>query len=314
MPAKPRLDASALAALDGPEKADLALKLIRARRNKQVTETALAALAEIDPPDPAWRAVLLDEFAHYHADGERRDPSSPVRIAILHALRPVARVEDLPLLEAAASAYERIPPGFWEEAGKMRAAALDVIAALDTELAAFHAARLLAEDTSTLSGMMSGEPGLTAVRVLAAQGLSLPIYSFLMQQNQGIPEAVAEGLRAMSRVPASLIPGLVARFRESPHDMVLGGLADLLIARPDRAAYHGFFRDYLAQGPNLTIYRYLLTALVAARDSDLLQLVLNHAHAERDPRKVAALAGTLRLVENLPGVPETLAVLRAPDG
>jgi hypothetical protein len=47
---------------------------------------------------------------------------------------------------------------------------------------------------------------------------------------------VAECLRSLTDLPASLLPSLVERFRESDDEIVLLGLFDLLLAHAARAA------------------------------------------------------------------------------
>lgn len=288
-----------------------ALKLIQARRNHMLVIEALHALAAVDLPDPAARPVLVEQFAYYQQEGPRRDPSSPIRVAILQALHPLATVDDIPLLETAAQTYEHIPPGMWEEAGVQRATALIVLAGLDRDLGAYHAARILSEDARTLSGMMSGDPGKTAIRVLAGQGHFLPIYAYLIQgKPDGVSEAIAEALRCMTVLPPSLLPALITKYLDSTSEMVIGGLFDLLIAHESRATHADRMLVFLRSATNHSLYRYLLTALVASRRNDMLQVVLRAAEGEQDRRKVAALIETLELVAKLPGVEPVLEMLR----
>jgi hypothetical protein len=280
------------------ERIAYALKVLRARKNGQEVILAARALATTDGTEgqaAAVRPVVLESYRYYAADPVHRDPSSPVRIALIGALHPVARVEDIPLLEAAASAYERIPPGFWEEAGGMRAAALVVLAHLDRDLAAYHAARLLSEDSTTLSGMMSGEPAQTAIRVLVAQGHLLPVYGYVVGQRAGVAEAISEGLRHLTHLAPSLIAPLIEKYRTAENDIVLGGLLDLLIAHESRG-FVAEIRDLLATAPSLPIYRYAVTALIATRRPDLLAVLIAAAENTPDPRRAAALADGLGLL------------------
>jgi hypothetical protein len=302
-----------LESLEGTEQIAYGMKLVRARRNKQITESALRVLAASPHLDRSIYAALVEEYAYYNADGPRRDPSSPVRTALLGALLPIVHPDDMPLLEAAATTYERIPPGFREEAGMQRAAALRALAAIDRELAAFYASRLLFEPMGFMA-VMSGEPQLTAMRVLAMLGHEPLIYAYVMRETEDseetVAEALSEGMRRLMGIPESLLAGIIARHRAGQNDMALAGLFDLLLTHPAGSQHYSFLTEYLAETRNYGLYGYVMTALVASRQPGARDLLLRLAAREEAPRKAAILHDALALIAGQTGIEAALATLR----
>ncbi len=219
----------------------------------------------------------------------RHDPGGTIRIAILRALRPLARREDTPLLERAAATYEFL---YGEATGDLRAAALIALNEVDDVLAGYHCVRLL---TDPHTSAMSGEPARTAVRILALHGQLLPLYAYVTGEGGGVADVLAESLRSLTAIPASLLPPLVERYGGSGDEIVLLGLFDLLLARDDRAAHTGFILDFLRATPLHNIYRYLVSILVASRDEALIAPLIGLAATERDRDKAAILRAALAL-------------------
>jgi hypothetical protein len=267
--------------------AAFALRLVETERNAEVALAALAILTEA--PDPTWRPTLLRAYAYYDANPARRDGGGPVRAAILKALGPIALPEDAALLERAAATYEFM---FGEVAGDLRAAALLALARVDGVLAGYHAVRLLADPHTSI---MSGEPAVTAVRLLAAQGQTLPLYAYVAQAQEPIGDVAAECLRSLTALPASLLPALIDHYRESTDEIVLLGLFDLLLAHETRADHHAFILDFLRDTALYTLYRSLVATLVASRDEALIGALAAMAESERNPRKLELLREALAL-------------------
>jgi hypothetical protein len=120
-------------------------------------------------------------------------------------------------------------------AGRLRGAALVMLADLDHRLAGFHAARLIT-NPDPLTSPMSGEPALTAVRVLAAQDQLTVLYGWLTSAGPKAPEPAAEALRAMTGAPASIVQDLVERMAPSGDEVLLLGLFDLVACTASSAA------------------------------------------------------------------------------
>jgi hypothetical protein len=275
-------------ATDPAARADYARRLVATERN---AELVLAALAALEPwEEPALRPVLLERYADYAAQPARRDPGGAVRAALLKALRPHARPDDVPLLEAATTTYEF---QYGEVAGDLRAAALLTLARVDAVLAGYHAVRLLADRRHT--SIMSGEPAATAARLLAAQRQFLPLYGYLMLDAEAIGDVTAECLRGLPALPATLLAALVRRYRESSDEIILLGLFDLLLAHESRPAYADFLLDFLRTTTLATLYRSLVMTLVAEGEPAMLAQLAAMAEMEPNRAKVAILREALAL-------------------
>src|SRR5215831_2745875 len=203
--------------------------MLGSARTAAEVESAIELLPRADPD---LRATVLTHYQRLAAEPTRRDPGAHVRAAFLRALRLVALPEDVAMLERATAVHEYLPPGPQEVAGGLRAAALVTLAHLDERLAGFHAVRLIA-DPDPLTPTMSGEPALTAVRVLAAQDQLTVLYGWLASAGPKAPEPVAEALRSMTVAPVSIVLDLVERMRSSRDEVLLLGLFDMLLAIPD---------------------------------------------------------------------------------
>ena len=269
------------------DQAALAVRLVEKERNAEVVLAAVKVLAE--RADPAARPALLGKYAWYEANGARRDPGGHVRAAILVALRPVVQPADVPLLERAAATYEFL---FGEAAAELRAAALLTLNRVDDGLAGYHGVRLLLDKHTD---MMTGEPALTAVRVLAYGQQFLPLYAYVMRAEAGAGEVVGECLRSLTALPASLLPAIVERYRESDDEIVLLGLFDLLLEHEAAADYRGLILEFLRTTTLVNIYRYLVTTLVAGGDAAMIGELKALARAERDRQRLEILQTALAL-------------------
>lgn len=269
------------------EQAALAVRLVEKSRAVDAVVAALKVLAE--RPEPRHQRLLVQRYVFYDRDGAHRDPGGAVRSAILGVLRQLALPEDAALFERAVTTYEF---RFGEVTGDLRAAGLLALNEVDQTRAGFHAVRLL---TDRYTSPMSGEPALTAARVLAAQGQMLPLYAYVLQEGPGVADVVAECLRSLTAMPASLLPSVVERFQESDDEIVLLGLFDLLLGHAARDQYQEFIVAFLRTTRLSTIHRYLASAIVAGRDEALIAELVALEKVERDPRKREALRAALAL-------------------
>jgi hypothetical protein len=281
------IDALRALAESPDEQAVYALGVVERERNVDAVVAALEVLGK--RADPSHRPALLRRYAYSDRDGSRRDPAGTIRIAILRVLRPLALPEDTALFERAVLTYEYL---YGEAAGDLRAAGLLALSEVDAARAGFHAVRLLTDEhTST----MSGEPALTAVRLLAAGEQSLPLYGYVLRDGPTISDVTAEALRSLTALPAALVPALVSRYRESDDEIVLLGLFDLLLAHPARAGFERLIVEFLQTTRLYAIHRYLASAIVAARDTTLIAELTTMERRERDPQKREALRAALAL-------------------
>jgi hypothetical protein len=310
LPPTPKLEE--LKSLSGREQTALAIEIVRDEKDVRALRAALELLRE----RPAWEAksALLGRFAALAADGIKRDAGTYLRAAILQALRPLAQPGDLALLEQAAATYEYLPPGRSEEAGLLRSTALVVLSEVDGTLAAYHAVRLLNDpETSPLSG----EPALTAVRLLAAQGNHLPLYAYVLSQARfqrpppPLSEVISECLKGLTGMPRSLLPRVIAQYRDSSDEALLAGLVDLALDLGDQPAAAEFVRRFLADTRQYAVYRYLVARLVTDHDVRFLPDLARLAEREADPRRLAILDETLALGAGDPHVKAVVAALKA---
>lgn len=272
------------------ERRAYALSLLETERHTAVLQEALAVLA--GDHDPRLRPALMQLYTRI--DDGAADPGCHVRTAILGMLRHMARAEDSALLARAAATYEFLPPGPSEVAAGLRAAALVALSEADEDLAGYHAVRLLA-DPAPYTSIMSGQPAVTAVQVLAAQGALLPLYGYLLAEHPPNAEVCAECLRCLTPIPASVLPALLERYRASEDEIVLLGLFDLLLAHSALPQYVDVILEFLAATRLHNIYRYLVSAIVAGRNTALIAGLEAMAHRERDPHKAEILREALAL-------------------
>ncbi len=293
-----------LKALSGDPEAQtaLALSILEVDRDTLNLRAALGVLQA--RPVRQGRAALLQLFDYYMADGVRRDAGTYLRAAILQALRPVALAEDLPLLEKAAATYEFLPPTHSEEAVLLRSAALVLINELDDKLGALHSVRLLADAHTS---RLSGEPALTAVRVLAAAERFEPLYYYALHQTSPQSDVLSECLRSLSRLPQALRQELIDKYAAGDDEVVLVGLLDMVI---DSGADSGYIAGALATLRHLAVYRYLVTRLVATHHPPWLSDLVRQAGRENDPARLKILEEALELGRDDPAVQRAQAEAR----
>ena len=295
-----------LKTLTGAAQAGLAIEIVESEKDVQALRVALDVLKH----HPTWQAkpALLARYATLAADGVKRDAGTYLRAAILQALRSLVQPDDLPLLEQAATTYEYLPPTHSEEAGLLRSTALVVMFELDAHLAAYHAVRLLNDpETSPLSG----EPALTAARMLAAQENRWPLYAYVLYPPEPLlSEVISECLKSLAGMPASLLPRVVDKYRESHDEAILVGLIDLALEYGDHPAAAGFVREFLGNTRQYAAYRYLVVRLVTGHDAHHLPELARLAGQESDPHRLAILEEALPLGADDPHVKAALKALR----
>jgi hypothetical protein len=274
------------------ERQAYAMQLLRTERAFDVVLGALGALD--GTTDPAARPLLVATYARLEGGGGQRDRGAYARMAVMQALRRVATREDVPLIERALLTYEWLPPGPSEVGEGLRASALVVLHAVDDRLASYHAARLLHDPHAS---PMSGEPAVSAVRMLAALGQHLPLYAYLIHDHTALPEVQAECLWALTELPPALLPALVERYGDHPHDIVVIGLLDLLLARPDDEGWGDYIANFLRATKRYDIFRYLASRIVAARRTELVEELRALASRERDHLRASILREALALLK-----------------
>lgn len=286
-------------------RATLAIHILEGRPHEEVLRAALDVLADTTPP--AARPVLLRTYAGLDSAGVRRDAGGFNRVAIVRAIRRLGQQEDVPILERAASTYEFSLIDRAEIADPLRAAGLIALHDLDHTLAAFYAARLLF-DRYTAS--MSGEPALTAVRVLAAQRNAAVLYAYVMQPKPPHADVTASCLRLLTDLPASLLSHLAAAYRECDDPAIMLGLFDGVLGHRASVTALDSLVYVLDRTSEPDLYRSLLTAMVAAWKEPFAPAL--SAVVDREVRrwKLAALHDALMVRAGLADIDRLLAAVR----
>lgn len=222
-----------------------------------------AALEGADADDGDVRGALLDAYGRLAPEGSKRDPGCAVRTALLKGLASRATAADVPVLVAAIDTREPAPPSFQiEVAARLRAAALVALAHVDEALACFHACALLGD-----ADPFSGDPALTAARVLGSQDMLHPLYAYAWTRDSG--EVVAECLRRLAPASWPIVSRLSVRFAGTRDESVQLGLLDMLLEHPAREQATGPLLATLVDAP-LDVFRYGATMLVARREIALI--------------------------------------------
>ena len=308
------------------EQARYALGLLELERGRQVASEALTVIT--NSPVTEGRPLLLRLYEYYDAAGVKRDAGGDLRIAILGALLPIADSEDRALAERAITTYEFMPPKREECAGGLRAAGLVLLSDLDPVLASFHCTRLLVD---IYTSRMSGEPAVSAVRLLTRQvshlpyqGHLLPLYSYIFDQHKCHPEVEAECLRQLAKAPTLIVENILSHYtalisigtgtpvprHETKDDVALLGLFDLLLANSNRRSCLSFIEKFLCETRRYEVYHYLVTAIIANHSPQALKVLVEVAQNERRPEKIELLLSALTLLQHDPTIGQLIRKLQ----
>lgn len=248
---------------DRDQQAELGMALLARAKNPEAIASAAGMLGE--SANPRIRQVIGQKYETLNAEPRRRDSGCFQRTALVRALRGRAITDDIALLETALWTVEII--GRFDAASELRAAALVTLNDVDGSLACFHAVRLLSDAHD-----MSGEPAVTAARLLAMREQLLPLYG-LAASGGGMPEVRAECLRGLTGLPVSLVRRLLEQYRAEQDATVIVGLFDLVLGHPSRAEFSGFVASFLDRTQSIDLYRFAVNSIVASRDPELVALL-----------------------------------------
>ncbi len=306
-----------------------ALELLNRERGIQVISAALSVFTSAAVPEV--RPVLLQLYDYYDEAPVKRDAGGRLRSLILQALQPIAHTTDSSLAERAATTYEFLPPNREECTGGLRLAGLSLLETIDLALAYYHSVRLL-HDSHT--SRLSGEPALSAVRLLANHGQFLPLYGFLVSnllqdellsglraRPKGSAEVKGECLKSLTRAPVSVVDDLFARYLayspasmmptyEAREDVELVGFFDLLLAQTPRHTYLDFVASFLCQTTRDELYQYAIALLIARPHPDFKAVLLTVAHQEQHIHRVEILPSAFALIQHDPAITPVIQELQ----
>jgi hypothetical protein len=248
---------------DPDQQVELGMVLLGRAKNPEAIASAVGMLG--DSADPRIRRVIAQKYETLNAEPRRRDSGCFQRTALVRALRGRATTDDIALLETALWTIEII--GRFDAATELRAAALVTLNDVDGVLACFHGVRLLSD-----AHEMSGEPAVTAARLLAMREQLLPLYG-VVATGGATPEVRAECLRGLTGLPVSLVTRVLEQYRDEKDATVIVGLFDLLLAHPSRSAFAAFVASFLDRTPSIDLYRFVVNSIVVSRDPALIALL-----------------------------------------
>jgi hypothetical protein len=299
---QPDAAAQQLQALSGPQQAAYARTLLNSRTRRDTLRAALKVVRQA--PEDSARRALHELYLHYGRANGAHDYGCYVRADILRALQPILSHEEAGILAGALRTYEFPPPQFQEEAALLRSVALVLFTELDDAAAPFHASRLLVDPHVD---KMSGEPGVTAARVLAACGQTLALFQYVVEPRAGRPpEIAAECLRALTTLPARSVDDVLAVEGLADSAVRHVGVIDLLLRHDQGPLRVDWLLESLRKAP-LEVFRYALFAIVAAGDDALLGRTVTALGGERNPERIAAAIEALDLVRLRPDVAALLS-------
>jgi len=280
-----------------------ALSIIADEGSPELLGRALEALGDNvkDSDGPILRAL----YADFDQDGARRDPGGTVRVEVLRTLWHLRSREDLAL---ASNAARKVEPSLQGNGEIIRAAGLALLGVLDPEAARFAAIETLGNRDAS---RFSGEPSITAARLLGNLGDTGSLLLFVLMERHASPEVRAEAIRGLGDAPIEQLERLLPELAGEGGDVILLGLADLVTALPPGAAVSNVVGQLLRSAAGDEMYGFVVSAIVASRRTELLDVLTETLPAEtRRPRLAAALEA-LALAPQTPSVVAALTELGA---
>jgi hypothetical protein len=263
----------------------LAIDVVARERVHRVLEPALEILAEAGAP--AARPALRARFIDLTENGMRHDQDCALRVEIIRVLRAIGSRDDRDVAEIGVRTIQLNPPARVDVAQGLRAESLLLLSEIEPERADIFAVELL-QDRHTSS--FSGEPAVTAIRVLAARGQTLPIW-IVARSPELSPDVLAQAFAALRQAPRDLqlevLLGHVAAAtsRRDDGDPLALVAAEAIVLNHLADGYQAVV-DLLKETTNLHLCRYLTMTSARSRDGGLRALLVAARDAERNPDKI----------------------------
>jgi hypothetical protein len=271
----------------GPaDKREIAVELVERSQDLEAVRSALSVVEA--EADPELRPMLHRKYDWCEASPVRRDSSGFIRAGIVRALRPIVHPDDGPLLLRALTTYQM--QGLYELCAELRAAALGAMSDIEPDTAALFAARFLSDPLTSFSG----EPALTAIRLLAAQQRLEPVFALASWEERNA-QVVGEALRNLDELRPQLVDLLIERHRDSNEAQVVVGLFDLLLGHRERHRWYDLILQYIVETDDMDLYGIIVTEIVASRDEYLIRALRAIADDEGDRERRALVEHALEL-------------------
>jgi hypothetical protein len=142
---------------------------------------------------------------------------------------------------------------------------------------------------------MTGEPALTAVRLLASQQETNALLLYLLSGTPPSSEVVGETLRGLATLEFSILEPLLMDLAGRDDDGLLVAICDVLVEIPPSPGLAPLVRKLLDSPSRGEVYEFLVTSIVASRRDDLVQLVLESLPLEMSQKRLRSALEALRL-------------------
>lgn len=236
----------------------------------------------------------------------KRDPGGAVRVEVLKALWRLGDRTDLELAVRARNTSERT----MQSNGEMvRAAGLALLGMLDPGRGAVEAVLVLGrdeQDPATRSSEFTGEPALTAVRLLANLGETNALLLYVLRGEAPAAAVIAEAIRGLVPLGMSVLEPLLSHLAATEDDELLMAALDVLVELPPGDATARLAETLLVSPTRGEVYAFLASAIVASRRPDLITALLQSLPNEMSQKRLRAAREALQLA---PPSPEVLAAL-----
>ncbi|MBK9611137.1 hypothetical protein [Candidatus Amarobacter glycogenicus] len=273
---------------------DLAMEVLADEGSPELVKLALESLGETVRPSDG--PVLRDVYAYFAASGPKRDPSGPVRVEALRALWHLRSADDRGMAIEAARKFESGVNGNGE---MIRAAGLALLGVLDPERAAYAAAWAVASGDAN---EFSGEPSLTAVRLLAALGETRLLLALAIAPSTVNADVTAEAIRSLAPVPMEYLESVFEELSGSENEAIIVALADLASSLPASPSVTHLVGDLLSRAPQPEVYAFLASTIVASRRPELVGVLIESLPREMSQKRLRSALEALRLAPKDAGV------------
>jgi hypothetical protein len=269
-----------------------AIDLVARERAHRILEPALDLL--LDQPDVTARSSLRERFLDLTENGVRYDQDCSLRVRIVKVLRAIGSPDDVDLAEQGVRAIQLQPPSRVDVAQPMRGQSLLWLADLSPNRALYFAVELLHDPHQSV---FSGEPTVTAIQVLAANGQTFPVWA-LARRPGPQPDVLAQAFASLRGAPPDL---QLDALREHLADAIDRGeagegvalvAAEAIVLNKLTDGYDAVV-DVLRSTRNLNVVTYLAITIARSGDDAMRTRLRELLDYERDPNKAKILADAI---------------------
>jgi hypothetical protein len=165
------------------------------------------------------------------------------------------------------------------------------------------------QDPLSKSSTMTGEPALTAVRLLGNLGERAALLLYASGGSAPTTEVIGGALRALGGVDPEVLAPLLLDLARREDDGLLMAVCDVLVEMPESGAT-GQLVDVLLTAPTRgEVYEFLVASIVASRRTELIERVVETLPREMSRKRLTAALEALRLAPQTPAVIQAVSDL-----